>query len=196
MIQATQAEDQHHHPIGATLAAVHPGLRHYDEVTNKSQAQDYILRDQDGYVEELYWSRNIAILSRRHHHNGHAHIVRSFTRKTRILKCMWCTFENVEWLAIIEKRRGTFIATNDQSTQPVLEMALPFSVQAAFAAEPECGLVLSMSSSGSSSGPSVFYVKHPMNDIKPIWVDKPLVPLQGTDPWCPCWRCLVVGRLT
>ena len=180
MIQA-QTEDHRHHPIGATLAAVHPGLRHYDEKkATKQSSGEFILRDcGSGYVEELYWSKNVVILSRRHHHNGHAHFVRSFTRKTRILKCMWCTFEGAKWLAIIEKRRGTFIASSDEST-PFLEMALPFSVQAAYAAEPECGLVLNAVSAGGNGGPSMFYVKHPMNDIKPIWIDKPLVPLQGT----------------
>ena len=82
-----------HNPIGASLAATHPGLRLYNENDKGSNQAQFELRQQNGYIEEIYWSKNIAVLSRKWEHNNQTQIVRTFSRKTRILKCFWCSFE-------------------------------------------------------------------------------------------------------
>ena len=96
-------------PIGAALAAVHPSLRNYEE---KRAPGEFLIRQKSGFTEELYWANNVAVLSRKLEHNGEEQVMRTFSTKTKILKCFWCKFEgddSEDWIGLIEKRHGTFI---------------------------------------------------------------------------------------
>ena len=85
-----------------------------EEISEEFNEEKVLVREKEhGAVEELLWSGNACVLSRKRCH-GKWERVETFTRKTKILKALWASFEtkgiNEEWIVLVEESCCTFIA--------------------------------------------------------------------------------------
>ena len=153
--------------------------RHADRVHYCQFLVDYIgLNHLKIIKKELYWNKNVAVLSQYESDGSNPKIIRTYTRTTEIKDCFWAKFSSdsavvVTWLVILESRKGTFIAEDPTSNSITLEVEFPFPVIRGFPLSPVEGIVLNSTrlSQSDSPTPAVYLLKNPMEDILPIWME-------------------------